>query len=156
MKKIRSPLAFIALILRSPPLLSPLLSLVLLLPTSPSLAQEPQDSRWYNTTQVQQGAVLFANHCAVCHGDKAQSTVANWREPLSDGSFPPPPLDGSAHAFHHSLRALLQTIDIGGTYSGGQMPPFEDVFDTAQKRSLIAWFQSLWSDAIYTQWLEAG
>ncbi len=54
-------------------------------------------NRWYTKEQVTKGQELFANNCAVCHGQKAESTP-NWRKKLSDGSYPPPPLNGTAHA----------------------------------------------------------
>ncbi|PCJ22992.1 MAG: cytochrome C oxidase Cbb3 [SAR86 cluster bacterium] len=132
-----------------------LLFCVLALSTQVGKAAETDVDRWYSTDQVEKGSELFRQHCLICHGDQAQSIVANWREPLNDGSFPAPPLNGSAHAWHHSLESLMLIIDIGGTYSGGKMPAFESLLNEADKEQLIAWFQNFWSDDIYQQWQDA-
>lgn len=123
------------------------------------IADGPANSetgRWYSVEQVSAGEEVFAAHCAECHGDTAQGAVADWRERLPDGSFPPPPLNGSAHAWHHPLSVLLQVIDEGGTALGGQMPPFGAVLAEDEKLAAIAWFQDLWSDENYSQWLMMG
>lgn len=115
-------------------------------------AGESTSTRWYTASQVAVGRGVFADNCAVCHGVEAQGTVADWRARLADGKFPPPPLNGSAHAWHHPLSVLLQQIDNGGLDLGGSMPPFADVLDDDAKLAAIAYFQSFWSDEIYMQW----
>ncbi len=117
---------------------------------------DPETGRWYAAGQVAAGAAIFAEHCAVCHGDAAQGIVADWRARLPDGSFPPPPLNGSAHAWHHPIPVLLQVIGKGGEPLGGRMPAFEQVLDEDQQLAAIAWFQDFWSDEIYRQWLVTG
>ena len=117
---------------------------------------DSETRRWYTTGQVEAGASVFAVHCADCHGDAAQGTVADWQARLADGSFPPPPLNGSAHAWHHPLSVLLQVIDMGGVPLGGQMPAFDDVLADDEKLAAVAWFQDLWSEEIYEQWLMMG
>lgn len=112
--------------------------------------------RWYDREQVAAGAAVFASNCAVCHGDRAQGTVSDWRQRLDDGSFPPPPLNGSAHAWHHPNSILLQVINRGGAEFGGKMPPFEDVLSEQEKLAAIAYFQDFWSDEIYSQWEQMG
>lgn len=112
--------------------------------------------RWYSEEQVLRGAEVFAQNCAVCHGPKAEGLVADWRERLPDGSFPPPPLDGSAHAWHHPRDLLVQVINDGGAAFGGQMPGFADVLADTDKLAAIAYFQSFWSDDIYADWLQMG
>lgn len=113
-------------------------------------------SRWYTQEQVTQGAVVFAENCAQCHGEQAEGIHDDWRERLDDGSFPPPPLNGSAHAWHHPRSILLRVINNGGIPLGGQMPAFEDVLDEQEKLAAIAYFQDFWSDEIYGNWLEMG
>ena len=117
---------------------------------------DPATGRWYAAELAAAGSPVFAEHCAECHGDAAQGTAADWRERLPDGSFPPPPLNGSAHAWHHPISVLLQVIDRGGQSLGGQMPGFGQVLDNEEKLAVIAWFQEFWSDEIYQQWLMMG
>ncbi len=112
--------------------------------------------RWYSTDQVALGTEVFAQNCAVCHGTSAEGTVEDWRQRLDDGSFPPPPLNGSAHAWHHPTPMLLQVINNGGEAFGGKMPPFEDVLEDSEKLAAIAFFQSFWTDEIYAQWEQMG
>lgn len=117
---------------------------------------DSETGRWYTAELAAAGAAVFAEHCAECHGDAAQGTAPDWRERLPDGSFPPPPLNGSAHTWHHPISVLLQVIDMGGESLGGQMPGFEQVLGDEEKLAAIAWFQEFWSDEIYEQWLMMG
>jgi len=107
--------------------------------------------RWYTQDQVAQGNVLFSNHCASCHGDSAEGTL-EWRTTDADGNYPPPPLDGSAHAWHHPLSTLKQTIEFGGARFGGVMPGFAGTLSEDEAQATIAYFQSFWSDDVYARW----
>jgi mono/diheme cytochrome c family protein len=112
--------------------------------------------RWYSAAQIASGAEVFSLNCAQCHGDDAQGMVSDWRQRLDDGSFPPPPLNGSAHAWHHPNSVLLQVINNGGVEFGGKMPPFATVIDESEKLAAIAFFQNFWSDETYAQWEQMG
>lgn len=112
--------------------------------------------RWYSNGQVKLGKQVFLAHCAACHGAQAQGLTHDWRKTLADGSYPPPPLNGSAHAWHHPLPQLLRSINQGGVPLGGKMPAFRTVLDKPQKLAAIAYFQHFWSDEIYQKWLQIG
>ena len=112
----------------------------------------PDADRWYSVEQVRAGSEVFEIQCAQCHGAEAQGVTADWRQRLGDGSFPPPPLNGSAHAWHHPLTVLLQVINQGGAPLGGQMPAFADRLSEKEKWAAIAYFQSFWNDEIYGKW----
>ena len=115
---------------------------------------EPKISgRWYTQSDIDLGRKHFLNHCSSCHGENAEGTV-DWRERLSDGSFPPPPLNGTAHAWHHNMSTLLRTINDGGVPLGGKMPGFKEVLSNKEKLALIAYFQKFWPNEIYQYWLE--
>ena len=116
----------------------------------------PVAGRWYSVEQVQTGNKVFQDHCAHCHGAQAQGVTADWRARLEDGSFPPPPLNGSAHAWHHPLSMLLQVINQGGVSLGGQMPAFANRILDTEKLAAIAYFQSFWNDDIYENWEQMG
>ena len=115
-----------------------------------SLSAEPL-KRWYSKQQVDSGKTVFQKNCASCHGQNAEST-ANWKQTDANGNYPPPPLNGSAHAWHHDLPLLQRTVREGGQKLGGLMPPFEQVLKPQQIDSAIAYFQSKWPDDIYTKW----
>jgi len=107
--------------------------------------------RDFDFLQMKRGGQLFQQHCAACHGKQAEGT-ANWQKPGPDGKAPPPPLNGSAHAWHHPTRVLIDVIKNGTQRIGGNMPAWKDKLTDAQIRDIIAWFQAKWSDEIYAAW----
>ena len=97
---------------------------------------EPEDlvdDRWYTQTQLKLGKRVFERNCMVCHGYSGEGIADDWKKPLADGSYPPPPLNGTAHTWHHVRSALLRTINKGGKEWGGQMPAFADKMSEAEK-----------------------
>ncbi len=118
-------------------------------------AEEKVPGRWYTPNQVERGRVTFATHCARCHGRNAQGTP-EWRETDANGNYPPPPLNGSAHAWHHPLPVLTRVIEQGGIPLGGVMPGFSAMLDRGEIRETIAFFQSFWPDETYARWAELG
>lgn len=113
--------------------------------------QETVPGRWYTVAQVESGAALYQMHCAACHAADGSAT-AEWRTADADGIYPPPPLDGTAHTWHHPLEVLDNTIANGGIVFGGVMPGFADALSSDDRMAVIAWFQSLWPDDIYERW----
>lgn len=107
--------------------------------------------RWYSAKQVSHGQELFQQHCSSCHGKQGEGTK-EWKKRDPAGNLPPPPLDGTAHTWHHSKELLLSTITEGGAPWQGTMPAFKDQLTLTQKESVIAFIQSLWSDDIYQRW----
>jgi len=127
------------------------LALVAVLSTYTYLSQQNNTDRWYNQTQVIEGQALFADHCAACHGDNGQG-ADNWTLPNALGVRPAPPLNGSGHAWHHSLADLSHTVMQGR----GVMPAWKGTLSEAEVMATIAWTQSLWPKEIYTAWSQAN
>ena len=113
------------------------------------------ESRWYDQATVDQGAALFSQNCASCHGTNAEGT-ADWKKTDANGNFPPPPLNGSAHAWHHNKELLKRTIREGGAKIGGLMPGFADRLSDEEMDAVIAYFQSKWPDSVYQKWAGAN
>ncbi len=107
--------------------------------------------RWYTVEQVAAGKVLFTTHCASCHGASAEATP-DWRKRDADGYYPPPPLNGTAHAWHHPMSVLEGTIAEGAVPVGGIMPGFANELTASEARATIAYFQSFWPDDTYALW----
>ncbi len=112
--------------------------------------KNPDTRRWYSPAQVDQGRTLFAEHCGQCHGPHAEG-AANWIKPDSQGLYPPPPLNGSAHAWHHPYPQLVKTIQHG---TQGNMPGWAAVLSDTEISATIAYFQSFWPDRGYQLWLQ--
>ena len=107
--------------------------------------------RWYDEKLVVSGSQLFQQNWAACHGANAEGTK-EWKKTDSSGRYPAPPLNGSAHAWHHSIPQLVRSIKEGGIQLGGVMPGFGGQLDDQQFLALIAYFQSKWPDEIYRTW----
>ena len=103
--------------------------------------------RWYRSEHARAGAALFQQHCAACHGKQAEG-AANWQRPNPDGRYPPPPLNGTAHTWHHPLQNLYTTIMQGQ----GNMPAWQGKLNRGEVLAIIAWFQSQWPEQIYSAW----
>ena len=106
---------------------------------------------WFSAVQVAEGGRLYAENCAVCHGQRGEG-AANWRERAPDGRFPPPPLNGTGHGWHHPLRALYTVIKTGSPGGQGNMPAWGGKLSDEEIVATIAWFQSKWPKDIYDAW----
>ncbi|MEJ2141451.1 MAG: cytochrome c [Gammaproteobacteria bacterium] len=118
-----------------------------------STDRKSEVKRSFNFAQITRGGKLFQQNCAECHGKQAEG-APNWQQMDANGKFPPPPLNGSAHAWHHPRTVLVDTIKNGTAKLGGSMPAWKDKLSDEQINDIIAWFQSKWSDEIYSAWHE--
>ncbi|HEB97697.1 MAG TPA: cytochrome c [Sedimenticola thiotaurini] len=109
--------------------------------------------RWYAFQHVSQGARVFQENCAGCHGKQAAG-APNWKQMGSDGKYPPPPLNGTGHAWHHPLNMLFHVVKNGSPGGQGNMPAWKDKLSDDEIVAAIAWFQSKWPDEIYRAWAQ--
>jgi len=109
--------------------------------------------RGWSFGQVHRGGVLFARNCATCHGGNAEGAL-NWRHRGPDGRFPPPPLNGTGHAWHHPKAVLHDVIKNGSPSGQGNMPAWRDRLTDEQIDDIIAWFQSQWPNEVYNAWYQ--
>lgn len=110
--------------------------------------------RSIDMAQLARGGNLFQKNCAACHGSNAEG-APNWQKPGPDGKYPPPPLNGTAHAWHHPMEALKRTIRDGTLKLGGNMPAWGDKLSVQDMEDVIAWFQAKWPDELYAAWYHA-
>lgn len=107
--------------------------------------------RNFDPEQVARGQALFRKNCAVCHGQDAEGTP-DWRKPLENGRYPPPPLNGTAHDWHHSTEELKRFILSGGPAGEGRMPGWEGILKDQEIDDILVWIKSLWPDEVYQGW----
>ena len=104
-----------------------------------------------NFKQFTAGQHLFQKNCASCHGKHAEG-ANNWRKPDAQGKNPPPPLNGTGHAWHHSNKSLMNTIRNGTAKIGGNMPAWKDKLSDSEIKLILTWITAQWPDEIYTAW----
>jgi len=110
--------------------------------------------RWYTEEQLKPGESVYRENCLVCHMEAGTGTE-NWKERDSAGKLPPPPLNGTAHTWHHDLKVLARTILEGGAKLGGSMPGFKGRLSAGEIAAVIAYVQSLWPEEVYGRWAKA-
>ena len=98
------------------------------------------------------GENIFNQNCLSCHGLKGRGLAKDWKVKDENGNYPAPPLNGTAHTWHHSPSDLLYTINKGGGEMGGQMPGFEGRLSEEEKLALLDYIFSLWPSEIQTKY----
>lgn len=103
--------------------------------------------------RVAEGETLYLQYCAECHGVDLKGSPT-WKEPLADGSLPPPPQDDTGHTWHHADKLLIEIIQNGGDVSyNSKMPAFGDKLTEDQIVSILEFFKSKWGiEAREAQW----
>ncbi len=107
--------------------------------------------RWYAFQHVSRGGKVYQENCAACHGMTGGGGV-NWRQSGPDGKYPPSPLNGTGHAWHHPLKVLFHVVKNGSPGGQGNMPAWKEKLSDEDMIAVIAWFQSKWPDQIYAAW----
>tara|TARA_B100000795_G_scaffold89435_1_gene65088 strand:+ start:267 stop:668 length:402 start_codon:yes stop_codon:yes gene_type:complete len=112
------------------------------------------DKEKSSESNIALGENVFNQNCVSCHGSKGRGLAENWKVKDENGNFPAPPLNGTAHTWHHSPSQLLYTINKGGVDMGGQMPGFEGRLNEEEKQALIDYIYSLWPSEIQSKYDE--
>lgn len=120
--------------------------------TQPGDAASAAVERNQDARQVARGKVVYDKYCIECHGANGQGQPGDWRIRDADGRFPPPPLDSSAHAWHHPTAVLLEVIREGSPDGQGNMPAWKGKLSEQQMQDVVAYIKSLWSDEVYALW----
>jgi mono/diheme cytochrome c family protein len=101
------------------------------------------------------GAALYAEHCAACHGAELEGQP-DWQRPGPDGRLPAPPHDATGHTWHHGDGFLMdytrrggQAVldDLGVAYDSA-MPHFGDILTDAEIAAILDYIRSHWPDEI--------
>ena len=97
-----------------------------------------------------QGATVYREHCALCHGSQAQGQVPSQPNggQRADGTYIAPALDGTAHAWHHPPQQLFQLVKQGSPAPDSPMRGFAERLSDRQIEAVLAYIQSLWPAAL--------
>ena len=117
---------------------------------SASSSADPE-SQIFDKARLARGEKLYNEKCVECHKKFGQGE-AYWQEENKDGNLPPPPLDGTAHAWHHPTEVLQRFIRDGGEEYGGTMPAFKEELSFKQIADVVVWITSLWPKDVYDKW----
>jgi mono/diheme cytochrome c family protein len=111
--------------------------------------------------RVELGKVLYANHCAACHGANLQGQP-NWRDRMANGRLPAPPHDKTGHTWHHPDPLLVDMIKNGlvpgRTAPPGyesDMPAYDGVLSDDEIIAIIAYIKSTWPPGVLKAQKEA-
>ncbi|UWQ91008.1 c-type cytochrome [Rhodobacteraceae bacterium M382] len=104
---------------------------------------------------VFQGAQLYEENCASCHGDALQGE-ADWRSRDEEGYLPAPPHDASGHTWHHPDEQLIAittqgTEAIVGNGYRSRMIGFGDSLSADDILAVLAFIKSTWPQDIIDQ-----
>ncbi|MBW8328629.1 MAG: c-type cytochrome, partial [Thiobacillus sp.] len=108
-------------------------------------AEETPLDRKLDPAQVARGKAVYEKVCLECHGAGGKGQRGDWRIRDADGHFPPPPLDDSAHAWHHPTAVLLDVIRDGSPQGQGKMPAWKGKLSEQEMQDVVAYIKSLWS-----------
>ena len=104
----------------------------------------------FDRKKVDAGFVVYIANCQKCHGNNGIG-AKDWRTPGVDGKYPPPPLNGTGHTWHHP-RAVLKQLISEGTEPEGNMPGWSGKLTDQEIDNIITWFQSIWQPQVYHAW----
>ncbi len=126
------------------------------LPTPSSVAEPKKQSknltvRKLDSEKIRRGKIVYQTNCATCHDSNGEYTPG-WRNKGPNGKYPPPPLNGSAHTWHHSTETLENMIREGSLSGMGGMPAWENKLTTQEIDDVIVWITSIWPNEIYSIW----
>ena len=105
---------------------------------------------------VRTGEILYAQHCASCHGARLEGQQ-DWRKETAGGVFPAPPHDETGHTWHHGDGLLFAYTKYGGeaTFAArglkgikSGMPGFEQVLSDQEIWNILAFIKSTWSERV--------
>ena len=88
------------------------------------------------------GEALYKKYCASCHGPSGQGEF-NWMNKERGA----PPLDSSAHAWHHEDAQLVSMI-LDKPVPDSPMPPWRGILTRDDAIDIVAYIKTLWTPFI--------
>ncbi len=94
------------------------------------------------SAKPEHGKALYQKYCVSCHGPNGQGEF-NWMN-RDRGA---PPLDSSAHAWHHEDAQLVSFI-LDKPAPDSRMPPWRGILSRDDAIDIVAYIKTLWSPFI--------
>ncbi len=108
----------------------------------------------YDKVLVERGKSIFNEFCTDCHGAKLEGELGS-KATVPEGEKPAPPLNGSAHSYHHADSELFGVIKDGPGSSRAnraqRMPVFNRLLREDDIWAVIAYIKSVWPRRIQIQ-----
>lgn len=108
--------------------------------------------RQYDANVLRLGDRVYLANCAVCHGYSGEGKPG-WQQPGPDGKLLPPPLDGNGRVWRLSSSQMKQFVHQGSPDGRANMPAWQGKLSEQEIDGVVTWITSLWSDAVYLEWL---
>jgi mono/diheme cytochrome c family protein len=113
-----------------------------------------------DTQAVTRGELLYARHCAACHGANLEGQP-DWQSRDARGRLPAPPHDQHGHTWHHDDQVLFEVTKYGLAKHApagylSDMPAFEGTLDDEDIVAVLAFIKSRWPPLIHDKRREAG
>lgn len=120
----------------------------------PAVATEAQGQilRWQDAAVVAEGAAIYAEHCAACHGRTLEGQN-DWQVHMANGRLPAPPHHPSGHTWHHPDAQLIDITTrgtaaiVGGGYES-DMIGFGDILTEEEIVGVLSFIKSTWPPEI--------
>lgn len=103
-----------------------------------------ENHQWVNKEVIDKGRALYEENCQDCHGEKGVGERPNDMFAKDDFGFVAPPLDDSAHGWHHSDQGIVETI-LNGSPRNERMIAWKDTLTPEDAQNIVTYIKSLWS-----------
>lgn len=110
----------------------------------------------FDINRIANGAKLYQENCAQCHGPEAQGHP-DWERGRKEGFAAAPPLNGTGTEVKLSQAQMIHIIRNGVTRDDALvMPAWQGRVADRDLEDIIAWYQALWSGEVYNKWRRAN
>lgn len=114
------------------------------------LRQLADETPLVSETLAAEGKIIYDQHCAGCHGqDAVGENPDNIYEQDAQGNFVAPPLNGTAHSWHHTDEDLVDSI-LNGSERNPRMRAFEDTLTRDDAVAAVEYIKSFWQPGHFT------